>query len=92
MNSNIRNSIVIHVLFVLVLIELEHQPSGDSDWDSKKRSKSSFVTAPSMTIDSPAVSASGASDPRWAAQVNNFVRFSHVISIAYSHGVISLLS
>jgi len=23
-NSNIRNSIVIHVLFVLVLIELEH--------------------------------------------------------------------
>lgn len=26
-NSNIRISIVIHVLFVLVLIELEHQPS-----------------------------------------------------------------
>src|SRR6267143_574494 len=45
------------------------------------RARSSFVIAPSITICSPAVSAIGASDPCWAAHVNNFVRFSHVISI-----------
>jgi hypothetical protein len=43
-----------------------------------------------MTIASPAVSAKGASDPCFAAHVNNFVRFSHVISIFYSGSWIGL--
>ena len=46
-----------------------------------KRSKSALVIVPSITIVSPAVSANGGSVPCWAAHVNNFVRFSHVISI-----------
>ena len=46
-----------------------------------KRSRSSFVIAPSITIVSAAVSAHGASDPCWATHLNRFVRFSHVICI-----------
>jgi hypothetical protein len=46
-----------------------------------KRSTSSFVIVPSITSVSPAVSANGGSDPCCAAHVNNFVRFSHVMSI-----------
>src|SRR6185295_10201417 len=58
--------------------------AGGSECEAMKRSQSSLVIAPSMTSVCPAVSAIGASDPCWAAHVQNFVRFSHVMSIVTS--------